>query len=178
MLEIDSSSCDIYRLSSLLRSCSLSQSQRSLSLSLGQSRSSLRVPLPRAVIFMIVKPWRGFSQLSFVYVLFSFNIFLITYFWVVLSFQPPLDHNDIVAGYSVKSARKVLIWWIRKPNETSFMLLVNSLVPTIYVGSLLKSKRSKTTRTKEHLKQSYTNKIKFIYQEIHKRKHYKTLQIF
>ena len=40
-----------------------------------------------------VKVRRGFSQLSFMYVLFSFNIFFITHFWVMLSFQPPLDHN-------------------------------------------------------------------------------------
>ena len=43
------------------------------------------------------------------------------------------------------------------------------LVPKIYVGSLLKSKRSKTMRTKENSKQSSTNKIKFIYQQIHKK---------
>ena len=44
--------------------------------------------------------------------------------------------------------------------------------PTIFVGSLLKSKlskRYKTTWTKEHSKQSNTNKIKFIYQQIHKK---------
>ena len=44
-----------------------------------------------------VKLRRGFFQLSFLYVLFSFNIFFITYFRVVLSFQPPLDHNNM--GY-------------------------------------------------------------------------------
>ena len=49
--------------------------------------------LPRVVIFLILKLRRGLSQLSFVYVLFAFNIFLITYFWVVSSFEPPLDHN-------------------------------------------------------------------------------------
>ena len=36
---------------------------------------------------------RGFSQLSFMYVLFSFSISFITHFRVVLSFQPPLEHN-------------------------------------------------------------------------------------
>ena len=41
-----------------------------------------------------VKLRRGFSQLSFMHVLFSFNIFLITHFRVVLSFQPPIDHNN------------------------------------------------------------------------------------
>ena len=41
-----------------------------------QSRSSLSEPLPRAVISLIVQLRRGFSQLSLVYVLFSFNIFL------------------------------------------------------------------------------------------------------
>ena len=59
------------------------------------SQSSLSEPLPRAVIFLIVKLRRGFSLLSFVYVLFAFNIFLITYFCVVSSFEPPLDHNII-----------------------------------------------------------------------------------
>ena len=39
---------------------------------------------------------RCFSQLSFMYVLFSFNIFLITYFRVVLSFEPPIDHNTVL----------------------------------------------------------------------------------
>ena len=46
-------------------------------------QSNLSEPSPRAVIFQIVKLRRGFSQLSFVYVLFAFNIFLITYFCVV-----------------------------------------------------------------------------------------------
>ena len=41
--------------------------------------------------------------------------------------------------------------------------------PTIYIGSLLKNKQRKTMRTKEHSKQSSTNKIKFIYQQIHKK---------
>ena len=65
-------SCDTHRLSSLLR--------------------SLNEPSPRAdVMFMIVFSWGGgFSQLSFMYVLFSFNIFLITHFRVVLSFHPHL----------------------------------------------------------------------------------------
>ena len=40
-----------------------------------------------------VKLRKGFSQLSFMYVLFSINIFFITHFRVVLSFQPSLDHN-------------------------------------------------------------------------------------
>ena len=48
---MDSSSCDIYQRSSLLR------------------RRSLSEPLPRVVIFLIGKLKRGFSQLSFVYVL-------------------------------------------------------------------------------------------------------------
>ena len=42
-----------------------------------------------------VKPRKVFSQLSFVYLLFSFNIFLITYFRVVLSFEPPLGHSTM-----------------------------------------------------------------------------------
>ena len=84
---MESFSCDIYQLNSLLRSRSRS---RSLELSLGE-------PLPRAVIFLIVKLRRGFSQLSFVYVSFAFNIFLITYFYVVSSFEPPLDHKKKVA---------------------------------------------------------------------------------
>ena len=41
------------------------------------------------------KPRRSFFQLSFLYILFSFNIFLITHFRVVLSFQSPFDHNTI-----------------------------------------------------------------------------------
>ena len=88
---MESSSCDIYQMSSLLRSRSLGSVLDSVS---GLSQSSLSEPLPRAVIFLIVKLRRGFSQLSFVYVLFSFNIFLITYFCVVSSFEPPLDHNS------------------------------------------------------------------------------------
>ena len=43
------------------------------------------------------------------------------------------------------------------------------LAPTIYVGSLLKRKRFKTTRTKGHSKQSSPIKIKFIFQQIHKK---------
>ena len=44
------------------------------------------------------------------------------------------------------------------------------LVPSPFiVGSLLKSKQNKMTRTKEHSKRSNTNKIKFIYQQIHKK---------
>ena len=58
-----------------------------------QSRFCLCKSLPRVVIFLIVKLVRGFSQLSFVYVLFTFNIFLTAYFCVVSSFEPPLDHN-------------------------------------------------------------------------------------
>ena len=58
-------------------------------------QSSLSELLPRAVTFLI-KLRTGFSQLSFVYVLFAFNIFLITNFCVVSSFEPPLDHNIYV----------------------------------------------------------------------------------
>ena len=54
-----------------------------------QSRFCLSESLPRALIFLIVKLGRGFSLLSLVYVLFAFNIFLITYFCVVSSFEPP-----------------------------------------------------------------------------------------
>ena len=61
-----------------------------------QSRFCLSEPLPGAVIFLIVKLMRVFSLLSFVYILFAFNIFLITYFCVVSSFEPPLDHNTIL----------------------------------------------------------------------------------
>ena len=61
-----------------------------------QSRCSLSELSPRTVIFMIVLSWvgGGFSQLSFMDVLFSFNIFLITHFRVVLSFQLPFDNNN------------------------------------------------------------------------------------
>ena len=69
-----------------------------------QCSRSLSEPLPRAVIFLIVKLRKGFSQLLFVYVVFSFNIFLFTYFCVVSSFELPLDHNTIHC------------WW-----ETSWM---------------------------------------------------------
>ena len=42
--------------------------------------------------------WGGvFSQLSFTHVLFSFKIFHITLFRVVLSFEPPHDHNNLLA---------------------------------------------------------------------------------
>ena len=54
-----------------------------------------------------VKLRRGFSQLSFMYVLFSFRIFLITHFRVVLSFQPPLDHNT----YTVQCFDIRRLWW-------------------------------------------------------------------
>ena len=54
-----------------------------------QSRFCLIESLPRAVILLIVKLGRDFSQLSFVYVLFAFNIFLISYSCVVSSFEPP-----------------------------------------------------------------------------------------
>ena len=65
------------------------------------SQSSLSKSLPSAVIFLIVKFGRGFSRQSFVYVLFAFNIFLITYFCVVSSFEPPLpDHNTYFVTYS------------------------------------------------------------------------------
>ena len=37
---------------------------------------------------------RGFSLLLFMYVKLSFNIFLISHFRVVLSFQPPLDYDN------------------------------------------------------------------------------------
>ena len=76
-LQMDSPSCDTYRLRSLLR--------------------SLGDPSPRTDVMFhdFVKLGRGFSQLSFMYVLFSFNIFFITHFRVVLSFRPPLDHNTL-----------------------------------------------------------------------------------
>ena len=48
-----------------------------------------------------VKLRKGFSQLSFMYVLFSLNIFFITHFRIVLSFQPPLDHNTISHPISI-----------------------------------------------------------------------------
>ena len=48
--------------------------------------------------------------------------------------------------------------------------LVDSLFSTIILVSVLKSKRSKTTQTKEHSKQSNINKIKFIYLQIHEKR--------
>ena len=77
----------------LCRTCPFGEACNKYPRSLSQSRSSLSLPLPRSVIFLIVKQRRGFSQLSFVYVLFSFNIVLIAYFRVVLSIEPLLDHN-------------------------------------------------------------------------------------
>ena len=76
-LQMDSPSCYISRLSSL---------QRSL---------CERSPRTDFNIQDCVKLRRGFSHLSFMYLLFSSNIFLITHFRVVLSFHtPPLDHNN------------------------------------------------------------------------------------
>ena len=69
------------------------QIPQSRSQSRTQSQFCLSEPLPWAVIFLIVTLMRGFSQLSFMHVPFAFNIFLITYFCVVSSFEPPLDHN-------------------------------------------------------------------------------------
>ena len=66
-----------------------------LSSAQSQSRFCLSESLPRAIIFLIVKLRRGFSQLSFVYVLFALNIFLITYFCIVSSYEPPLHHNTL-----------------------------------------------------------------------------------
>ena len=74
LLQMDSPPCDIYRLSSLL-------------ISLGEAVTK------NGNIRECVKLRRGFSLLSFIHVLFSFNIFLITHFRVMLSFEPPLDHN-------------------------------------------------------------------------------------
>ena len=64
-----------------------------------QSRFCLSESLPRVVIFLMIKLRRGFSQLSFVYVLFAFNIFLISYFCVVSSFEPPLDPNNVKGSF-------------------------------------------------------------------------------
>ena len=62
-----------------------------------QSKFCLSKLLARVVILLIVKLGRGFSQLLFVNVLFAFNIFLITYFCVRSSIEPPLDHNMLFA---------------------------------------------------------------------------------
>ena len=59
-----------------------------------QSQRGLSELFPRALIFLIVKLRKSFSHLSFVCVLFSFNVFLITYFCAVSSFEPPLHHNS------------------------------------------------------------------------------------
>ena len=75
-----------------------------------QSQSSLSEPLPRAAIFLIVKLRRGFSHVSFVYVLFPFSIFLITYFCVVSSFEPPLDHNSNL--FMPNPFNVYLIWFV------------------------------------------------------------------
>ena len=60
----------------------------------------------------IVKLKRGFSELSFVYVVFSFNIFLITYFCVVSSFEPPLDHNTIVSRDHIIVLSTLSFWYL------------------------------------------------------------------
>ena len=57
-----------------------------------------------------VKVRRGFSQLSFMYVLFSFNIFFITHFRVVLSFQPPLEHNTNASTFASNSGHFISNW--------------------------------------------------------------------
>ena len=68
----------------------------------GRQRQILGELSPRTVLFMIMLSWRrGVSQLSFLNVLFSFNIFLITHFRVVLSFEPFLDHNR----------NQTILWW-------------------------------------------------------------------
>ena len=80
-LQMDSPSCDTYWLSSPLRS-------------LGRAVTKIGCN-----VHDCVKLKRDFPQLSFIYVLFSFNIFLITHFRVVLSFQPPLDHIILTTKY-------------------------------------------------------------------------------
>ena len=95
-LRMDSPSCDTYR---LVLFCAVSGD-----------------PSPRTdVMFMIVLSWGGgFTQLSFMYVLFSFNLFLITHFRVVLSFQPPLDHNTlhfVLNQISCLLSYASLFWW-------------------------------------------------------------------
>ena len=55
-------------------------------------KTSLSEPLPRALIFVIVKLRGGLLAIVRVCTNF-FDIFLITYFCVVSSFEPPLDHN-------------------------------------------------------------------------------------
>ena len=77
-----------------------------------QSWFCLSEPLPRAVIFLIVKLRRGFSQLSFVYVLFALNIFLITYFCVVSSFEPPLDRKTFVFDFKSISIVKSIATYV------------------------------------------------------------------
>ena len=79
-------------------------SAQSQSQSQTQSWFSHRELLPRAVIFLIVKLRWGFSQLVFVYVLFSFNIFLITYSCVMSSFEPPLGHSTILYNIMIQSS--------------------------------------------------------------------------
>ena len=74
-LQMDSPSCETYQVSSPLR------------------RLGRAVTKNGCNVHDCVKLRRSFSQLSFLYLLFSFYIFLITHFRVVLSFQPPLDHN-------------------------------------------------------------------------------------
>ena len=53
------------------------------------------------------KPRRGFFQLSFMYILFSFNIFLTTHFRDVLSFEPPLDHTRCNSGSAHYDSEKL-----------------------------------------------------------------------
>ena len=72
--QVDSPSCDIYRLSPLL--------------------SSLGEPSPKTVIFMIVLSWGGVPPRYLLCMYYFLNIFLITHFRVVLSFEPLLDHDN------------------------------------------------------------------------------------
>ena len=73
------------------------------------SAQSRRAVTMNSNIHDCVKLRRDFSQLSFMYVRFPFNIFLITHFRVVLSFEPPLDHNRYVI---IAVGKEAVGYWI------------------------------------------------------------------
>ena len=121
---MDSPSCDTYRLSSLLSS-------------LGETS-----PRTDANIHDCVKLRKGFSQLLFMYVLFSFNIFLITHFQVVLSFELPFDHNTYLKGMGLWIEISILIksefkWQIRMCWPNHWCLNVVSKQIRIRIQSFL-----------------------------------------
>ena len=78
-----------------------------------QSRYCLNKSLPRTVILL------NLGGVTVVYVLFAFNTFLITYFCVVSSFEPPLDHNTFLNGHPSKhKANSMLLNFDDQPESS------------------------------------------------------------